>query len=91
MKRAGERLQSLNPALTTTTDMRSPWLGRAYHRSYPNSIHTSGCDNSRIAALAQELVGLQPDIILTGGTPPTAAVQRETRTIPSCYQVTGEH
>jgi putative ABC transport system substrate-binding protein len=33
-------------------------------------------------ALAQELVGLQPDIILTVGTSATAAVQRETRTIP---------
>ena len=32
--------------------------------------------------LAQELVGLQPDIILGGGTAATAAVQRETGTIP---------
>jgi hypothetical protein len=28
------------------------------------------------------LVGLQPDIIVTGSTPATVAVQRETRTIP---------
>ena len=28
------------------------------------------------------MVGLQPDIILTGGAATTAAVQRETRTIP---------
>src|SRR5262249_46945289 len=35
--------------------------------------------------LAQELVGLQPDIILTNGGPPTAAVQRETRTIPIVF------
>ena len=40
-----------------------------------------GDDINRIRALAQELVGLQPDIILTGGTPPTVAVQRQTRTI----------
>ena len=33
-------------------------------------------------ALAQELVGMQPDIIVTVGTPATAALQRETRTIP---------
>src|SRR5262249_43850056 len=39
-------------------------------------------DNNRIRALAQELVGLQPDFILTNGTPATIAVQRETRTIP---------
>ena len=36
-------------------------------------------------ALAQELVGLQPDIILTNGNPATFAVQRETRTIPIVF------
>ena len=40
-------------------------------------------DINRIRALAQELVGLQPDIIVTNGTTAgTVAVQRETRTIP---------
>jgi putative ABC transport system substrate-binding protein len=33
----------------------------------------------------QELVGLQPNIILTGGTPTTIALQRETRTIPIVF------
>jgi putative tryptophan/tyrosine transport system substrate-binding protein len=42
-------------------------------------------DTNRIRALAQELVGLQPDIILTRSTPATAAVQRETRTIPIVF------
>ena len=42
-------------------------------------------DNNRMKALAQELVGLQPDIILTGTTGPTVAVQRETRTIPIVF------
>jgi putative ABC transport system substrate-binding protein len=42
-------------------------------------------DNNRTRALAQELVGLQPDIILTGGTPATVALQRETRTIPIVF------
>jgi putative ABC transport system substrate-binding protein len=40
-----------------------------------------GGDTNRIRALAQELVGLQPDIIAVAGSV-TAAVQRETRTIP---------
>jgi ABC-type uncharacterized transport system substrate-binding protein len=31
------------------------------------------------------LVGQQPDIILTDGTPATVAVQRETRTIPIVF------
>ena len=42
-------------------------------------------DNNRIRALAQELVGLQPDIILAAGTPTTVALQRETRTIPIVF------
>jgi putative ABC transport system substrate-binding protein len=39
-------------------------------------------DPNRIRALAQELVGLKPDIILTDGTVPTTALQGQTRTIP---------
>ena len=31
------------------------------------------------------MVGLQPDIIVTSSTPETAAVQRETRTIPILF------
>jgi putative ABC transport system substrate-binding protein len=42
-------------------------------------------DSSRIRALAQELVGLQPNIILASSTPTTIAVQRETRTIPIVF------
>ena len=45
----------------------------------------AGGDINRIRALAQELVGLQPDIILADSTPATAAVQRETRTIPIVF------
>jgi len=44
-----------------------------------------GDDINRMRAFAQELVGLQPDIILTSGTPATVAVQRETRTIPIVF------
>jgi putative ABC transport system substrate-binding protein len=36
-------------------------------------------------ALAQELVGLQPDIILVASFAATAALQRETRTIPIVF------
>ena len=44
-----------------------------------------GDDINQIGALAQELVGLQPDIILTNSTPATLALQRETRTIPIVF------
>jgi len=42
-------------------------------------------DANRIRALAQELVDLQPDVILAGGTAATVALQRETRTIPIVF------
>jgi putative tryptophan/tyrosine transport system substrate-binding protein len=43
-----------------------------------------GDDTNRIRALAQELVGLQPDVILaSGGT--TVALQRQTQTIPIVF------
>ena len=49
-------------------------------------VRRHGGDTNRIRALAQELVGLQPDIIVTNGTTPgTVAVQRETRTIPIVF------
>jgi putative ABC transport system substrate-binding protein len=44
-----------------------------------------GDDVNRIRALAKELVGRQPDIILTSSTPATVGVQRETRTIPIVF------
>jgi putative ABC transport system substrate-binding protein len=42
-------------------------------------------DINRIRSLAQELVDLQPDIIMTGTTPATVALQRETQTIPIVF------
>jgi putative ABC transport system substrate-binding protein len=54
-------------------------------RNVRMDLRWGGDDNNRIRALAQELVRLQPDIILANGTPATAAVQRETRTIPIVF------
>ena len=44
-----------------------------------------GDDANRIPALAQELVGLRPDIVLASATAPTVALQRETWTIPIVF------
>jgi putative ABC transport system substrate-binding protein len=44
-----------------------------------------GGDANRIRALAQELVGLQPDIIVASSIAATVALQRETRTIPIVF------
>jgi putative ABC transport system substrate-binding protein len=49
-----------------------------------------GGDNNRIRVFAQELVGLQPDVILVDSTGATAAVQRETRTIPIVFVGAGD-
>jgi putative ABC transport system substrate-binding protein len=49
-----------------------------------------GDDINRIPAIAQELVGLQPDIILTDSTPATIALQRETRTIPIVFALVSD-
>ena len=54
-------------------------------RRFIRSPRWHGGDINRIGALARELVGLQPDIILTNGTPTTLALQRETRTIPIVF------
>jgi putative ABC transport system substrate-binding protein len=53
-------------------------------------LRLAGGDINRIRALAQELVGLQPDIIVTSTTPVTVAVQRETRTIPIVFASVGD-
>jgi putative tryptophan/tyrosine transport system substrate-binding protein len=60
-------------------------LGWTDGRNARMDLRWGGGDINRIRALAQELVGLQPDIILTDGTPPTVALERETRTIPIVF------
>jgi len=60
-------------------------LGWTDGRNVRIDLRWGGGDINRMRALAQELVGLQPDIIATVGTPATAAVQRETRTIPIVF------
>ena len=80
-ERAGERSGGKSPALRIHGSPGLHWVG--------SSIATSGwrfvgaaADVSRTRTFAKELVALQPDVILTQGTPGTAALQPETRTIP---------
>jgi ABC-type uncharacterized transport system substrate-binding protein len=65
-------------------------LGWTDGRNVRMDLRWGGGDTNRIGALARELVGLQPDIILTNGTPATVAVQRETRTIPIVFANVGD-
>jgi putative ABC transport system substrate-binding protein len=57
-------------------------LGWIDGRNARMDLRWSGGDINRIRTFAQELVGLQPDIILTNWSRTTAALRRETRTIP---------
>jgi putative ABC transport system substrate-binding protein len=56
-------------------------LGWTDGRNVRMDLRWAGGDANRLRALAQELVGLQPDIIVTNGV----AVLRETRTIPIVF------
>jgi putative ABC transport system substrate-binding protein len=60
-------------------------LGWADGRNVQMELRWAGDDINRTRTLAQELVGLQPEIILAGMTQATVALQRETRTIPIVF------
>ena len=61
-------------------------LGWIEGRNVRMDLRWYGADNNRSRALAQELVGLQPDIIVvTGSTAATVALQRATQTIPIVF------
>jgi putative ABC transport system substrate-binding protein len=53
-------------------------LGWADGRNVRMDLRWGGGDINRMRAIAQELVGLQPDIMLAGSFTSTAALQRET-------------
>src|SRR5215831_3107793 len=65
-------------------------LGWTDRRTVRMDLRWHGGDTNQIGALAQELVGSQPDLIVTSGTPATAAVQRETPMIPIVFASVGD-
>jgi putative ABC transport system substrate-binding protein len=60
-------------------------LGWTVGRNVRMDLRWWGDDINLIPAIAQEMVGLQPNIILANGNPETVALQRETRTIPIVF------
>jgi putative ABC transport system substrate-binding protein len=60
-------------------------LGWAVGRNLRIDVRWGRADVNQTRALAQELVGLHPDIVFTSGTVPTIALQRETKTIPIVF------
>jgi putative tryptophan/tyrosine transport system substrate-binding protein len=65
-------------------------LGWTVGRNLRMDLRWGGADANRIGAFAQELVGLQPDIILAASTVATVALQQETRTIPIVFANAGD-
>jgi putative ABC transport system substrate-binding protein len=65
-------------------------LGWTNGRNVRMDLRWVGGDISRIGALVQELVGLQPDIILASTTPVIIALQQETQTIPIVFANVGD-
>jgi putative ABC transport system substrate-binding protein len=62
-------------------------LGWTDGRNVRMDVRWHGYDINRARALAQELVGLKPDVILANSATATVALQRETRTIPIVFAV----
>jgi putative ABC transport system substrate-binding protein len=60
-------------------------LGWAEGRTLHIDYRFAAADASRYEPLAKELVALQPDVILAVSTPVTAALQRQTSTIPIVF------
>src|SRR5439155_25325867 len=60
-------------------------LGWTDGRNIRIDYRWAGGDRSRMPALAHELVGLKPDVILARSTPATAALKAETSTIPIVF------
>ena len=88
VRRIGVLLPSVyanNPFAETAVSQALADLGWIDDRNVRIDFRWGGDDVNRMQVLAKELVGLQPDVILASTVPVTAALQRETRTIPIVF------
>src|SRR5262249_25523019 len=60
-------------------------LGLSDGGKVKSDVRWAGGDVNQMSLLAKELIDLQPDLIFANTTPVTAAVARETRTIPIIF------
>jgi putative ABC transport system substrate-binding protein len=60
-------------------------LGWTDGRNLRMDVRWAAVNVDRMRMFANELVGLQPDVIFSEGTPATAALYRETRTVPIVF------
>jgi putative ABC transport system substrate-binding protein len=65
-------------------------LGWTDGRNARMDVRWAAANVDRAQMFAKELAGLQPDVILSDGTPATAALQRESRTIPIVFAVVAD-
>ena len=65
-------------------------LGWTEGSNLRTDVRWGGDNVDRIRMLARELVATRPDVILGQGTPVTAALQRETQTIPIVFVVVAD-
>jgi putative ABC transport system substrate-binding protein len=65
-------------------------LGWTVGRNLRIDVRWPAGNIERMSAIAKEIVALQPDVIVASSTPVTAAVQRETRTIPIIFVTVGD-
>jgi putative ABC transport system substrate-binding protein len=64
-------------------------LGWTDGRNLRIDVRWAGDDVGRIRMFAKELIGLQPDVILSISTPVTRVLQRETSSIPIVFTAVG--
>jgi len=65
-------------------------LGWVDGRNLRMDVRWAGDNVDLMRMFAKQLVDLQPDVILALGTPVTAALQRETRTIPIVFAIVSD-
>jgi putative tryptophan/tyrosine transport system substrate-binding protein len=65
-------------------------FGWIEHQNLWIDVRWAPATTDLMRAFAKELVSLQPDLILTNSTPVTAAVKRETATIPIVFAVVAD-
>jgi putative tryptophan/tyrosine transport system substrate-binding protein len=65
-------------------------LGWSDGRNLRMDVRWAAGNLDRVGTYAKELVGLQPDVILADSTPQTAALQRETQTIPIVFVIVSD-
>jgi putative ABC transport system substrate-binding protein len=98
----GERMRRVGVLMATAeTDPESPSRVEAFQQGLATAgwvrdqnvqidYRWAAGDAAQIHALARELVELHPDVILASTTPSTAALMKETRTIPIVFVVVSD-